>query len=160
MLKENSICFTGHRKIPDERIENIRSALSENIEDLILKGYTYFLAGGALGFDTMAAEAVLELREKYPEVKLKLVLPCLSQTNGWSIEDKIKYDDIKEKADEVHYTSMSYYRGCMHTRNRYLVDNASLCIAYYRRSGSGTAYTVNYAELSKIQVINLAQDEN
>ena len=35
---------------------------------------------GALGFDTIAAQAVLSVKETYPEVKLILVLPCENQT--------------------------------------------------------------------------------
>ena len=38
-------------------------------------GYLYFGAGGALGFDTLAAQTVLDLKKDYPQIKLILVLP-------------------------------------------------------------------------------------
>ena len=34
----------------------------------IEQGYRYFGAGGALGFDTLAAQTVLELRSEYPDI--------------------------------------------------------------------------------------------
>lgn len=63
-----------------------------------------------MGFDTIAAFAVLKLKERYPDIRLILVLPCFSQTRGWSQEDIEIYDDIKQKADKVVYTSQEYTR--------------------------------------------------
>lgn len=98
------------------------------IIQLINRGYLYFGAGGALGFDTMAEQAVLSLKREYPQIKLILVLPCKSQVNSWSNEDKEVYLEIISKADKVVCTSQEYYRGCMQKRNRYLVDNSSVCV--------------------------------
>ena len=48
-------------------------------------------------------------------------------------------------ADKVVYTSQDYYSGCMHKRNRHLVDNSSRCICFLNEKTGGTFYTVNYA---------------
>ena len=114
----------------------------------------YFGAGGALGFDTLAAQTVLELKVDFPQVKLILVLPCLSQADSWSVADKRIYEQIKEKADKIVYTSREYTKGCMHKRNRHLVDNSSVCVCYLTESTGGTAYTVNYAESKGLLLIN------
>ncbi len=65
-LKEKTACFTGHRKIPPERKEEITRRLKETLIELINRGYLYFGAGGALCFDTMAEQAVLSLKKEYP----------------------------------------------------------------------------------------------
>lgn len=109
-MKEKTCCFTGHREIPSGQRRRIFAKTEEAIEGLIKKGYLYFGAGGALGFDTIAAFAVLKLKERYPDIRLILVLPCFSQTRGWSQEDIEIYDDIKQKADKVVYTSQEYTR--------------------------------------------------
>ena len=70
----------------------------------------YFGAGGALGFDTLAAQCVLSLRKRYPHIKLILVLPCITQTKGWSKNDIAIYEEIKSQADKVVYTSHDYFR--------------------------------------------------
>ena len=152
--KTRSCCFTGHRNIPYGCTKKIKERLEAQIELLIGQEYTYFLAGGALGFDTAAAQAVLKLREKYPHIRLILILPHLSQSAAWSEKDRRIYDDIKERADRVFYTSES----CMHKRNRCLVDNSSACICYLTSGRGGTAYTVNYAVKQGLYVVNIAKE--
>lgn len=80
------------------RIKDIVRILEKELINLIEKGYCYFGAGGALGFDTVAAQTVLHLKEKYPHIKLILVLPCIDQAKSWSHVDKVVYEDIKEKS--------------------------------------------------------------
>ena len=125
--------------------------------EAIEQGYRYFGCGGALGFDTLAAQTVLRLREIYPEIRLILVLPCRDQTRGWKQADVAEYDRIMKVADKVTYTSEQYYSGCMHKRNRHLVDNSSLCICYLTEQSGGTAYTVNYARSQGLKIINVAE---
>ena len=48
------------------------------------QGIRAYEAGGALGFDALAAQTVIRLRESCPGMKLILVLPCLTQTRGLS----------------------------------------------------------------------------
>lgn len=153
-LKNRTVCFTGHRKIPPEKLETVTRRLKETLIELIGKGYLYFGAGGALGFDTLAAQTVLDLKTDFPQIKLILVLPCLSQADNWGVVDKRIYEQIKEKADKIVYTSREYTKGCMHKRNRHLVDNSSVCVCYLTESTGGTAYTVNYAESKGLLVIN------
>lgn len=156
-MKNQTVCFTGHRKIPPEQVDALTRQLKSTLIQLISDGYRYFGAGGALGYDTLAAQTVLELKTQYPDVKLILVLPCLSQTRGWSARDIEIYEDIKNKADKVVYTSQEYTKGCMHKRNRHLVDNSSVCVCYLTESTGGTAYTVDYARKNQLTVINLGE---
>lgn len=155
-MKEKTCCFTGHRDIPLLQLPIIKSKLKKTIIKYIEKGYCYFGAGGALGFDTLAAQTVLKLKETYPQIKLILVLPCLTQTRGWKEADVKEYERIKSLADKVVYTSQDYTRGCMFKRNRHLVDFSSLCIAYLTKDEGGTAYTVKYAKQNGLNIINLA----
>ena len=129
----------------------------KTIVELANDGYQFFGAGGALGFDTLAAQAVLDLKSDLPQIKLILVLPCLSQADRWSLNDKEIYEDIKKRADKIVYTSREYTRGCMHKRNRHLVDNSSVCVCYLREVTGGTAYTVEYAKSKNLRVINTAE---
>ena len=75
-MKKQTCCFTGHRKIPPEQYEEIIKRLKSEITAMIQQGVIYFGAGGALGFDTMAAQTVLAFREQYPHINLIQVLPC------------------------------------------------------------------------------------
>ena len=160
MLKSTTCCFTGHRNIPSIGKEIIQTRLESTLVTLIHQGIHHFCAGGALGFDTIAALSVLRLKADYPHICLILVLPCQEQTNGWSEEDKTRYDHILSQADEVIYVWNHYYRGCMHARNRYMVDRSGTCISYLTAETGGTAYTVRYAKQKNVHMINLASNES
>jgi len=147
MDKKSTVCFTGHREIGGNTVA-IEAKVIEVAEELILQGYQCFCAGGARGFDALASRVILRLKEKYPFVRLMLVLPFLNQyehETGWTDEDIAEYYHLKAAAHEVIHLQQSYSRGCYHKRNRYLVDTSSVCVAYQRSSHGGTAYTVRYA---------------
>ena len=156
-LKMKTCCFTGHRDIPSDMIPKLTLMLRSELTDLIESGYCCFCAGGALGFDTIAAQTVLDLKKTYPHIKLILVLPCETQAKSWNTDDRRIYEDIKSKADEVIYTSREYYRGCMHKRNRHLVNCSRVCVCYLKKSSGGTAYTVDYARKKGCSVRNIAE---
>lgn len=151
----STVCFTGHREIPTDLAINIPSALKKLLEQMIIRGTVNFRAGGAMGFDTICALCVLELKEKYPHIKLDLILPCKNQTKGWDEGSVRAYDYILERADSVKYISEKYRSGCMHERNRALVDGSDVCVAFLMRSSGGSAYTYTYAIRSGVEVINL-----
>ena len=155
-MKNQTCCFTGHRKMPLGEIKVISERLREEIIKLIDGGVVYFGAGGALGFDTLAAKTVIDLRESYPQIRLILVLPCRNQTKGWPAADVAVYHDILARADKAVYTAEAYYDGCMMHRNRHLVDSSDFCIAYLTESFGGTFKTVEYAKQKGLRVVKLS----
>lgn len=148
-------CFTGHRIIDSEHSHIISTRLNSMIRELYALGIRDFIAGGALGFDTIAAKAVLALRDELSEIRLILALPCCEQTKGWSKKDSLVYSNILLSADEVHYISEEYTPECMHKRNRFMVDNSSHCIFYMVHMRGGTAYTVRYALEAELDMHNI-----
>ena len=158
-------CFTGHRPdaLPafgDENTDDMQSLiylLDRAVEAAIEDGVTEFYVGGAQGFDTLAAECVLQKRETHPSLALCLALPGQNQTSGWRAADKARYERILQQANEVWYAAEFCSPESMRRRNRYLVDRTGRCIAYLRRMRGGTLYTVNYALDSGVPVDNLAE---
>lgn len=155
-MRGKTCCFTGHREIPILARGKVAAKLEKTIIDLIGKGIRFYGTGGALGFDTLAAQTVLKLKKTYPDIKLILVLPCWTQTRGWDARDMEEYERIKAQADKVVYTSQEYTRDCFHKRNRHLVDYSSVCVCYQTRETGGTAYTTTYAKAMGVEVINIA----
>ena len=139
-------CFTGHRNISYDEREQVLSVLTQKIEELINSGIAVFINGGALGFDTLSALAVLGLKKKYPKVKLKIYAPHKEQSSMWSEANKRIYEYILSCADEVKFLADKNYTGCMHERNRRMVDDADCVIAYVKKSSGGSYYTAAYAE--------------
>lgn len=156
--RSQTVCFTGHRDLSDCDTDSLCELVRKTILIYIRREYKNFICGGALGFDSIAAECVAELKKEYSDIKLVLALPCRDQTAKWSsVEELSFYKKMLGQADEVVYTSAMYSKGCMHLRNRYMVDNSSVCIAYKTSEKGGTAYTYKYAEKAGIEVVNLGK---
>lgn len=153
-----TVCFTGHRHIAADATPLLTQRLDRMLEQLYLRGYRDFLSGGALGFDLLAAECVLALRQVHPDVRLVMVLPCGNQTHRWSEQDCRRYERILYAADETRVLSPTYYEGCMQVRNRHMVDHSALCVCYMVSPRGGTLSTVSYALKEAVPVMNLAMD--
>ena len=155
--------FTGYRpqKMPwgfNEEASACRAfkaRLKEQIEQLIGEGYAHFISGGAMGMDTWAAEAVLELKERYPWILLEMVSPFDGQASRWDAGYQQRHDRLYELADITTATGHAYTKGCMFRRNRYLVDNSDVLLAAYDGQAGGTAMTCEYARQNGVQVMEL-----
>lgn len=145
-----TICFTGHRTPSDNLKSKIANELYKTLIFYISQGYRYFGTGGALGFDTLAAQTILQLKRNYQHIKLILVLPCKNQDRWWSEHDKKEYRRIQQLSDKIVYISNEYTNDCMLKRNRHLVNNSSLCICYCIKKSGGTAYTLKVCKTKEI----------
>lgn len=161
-------CCTGHRPqgfpfkygIDKQKQYAYLQALAKKIELAIIDyGILNFISGMAVGADLDFAEIVLTLREKYP-ITLECAIPCQNQTLKWSDKDKLRYDDILKRADEINLISKRYTPECMLKRNRYMVNKSELVIAVFNGiERGGTWYTINYAKKNnkKIEMIELCK---
>ena len=155
MDKNNTCFFTGHRQIPEELYDQIYCKVSDTVKSLYKRGYRHFISGGAIGFDTLCAKAVLENSKEYDDIKLLIYVPCKGQDKYFSEQQKADYTEIIDKADEVIVLSEHYTRWCMHQRNRKMADDSSVCVAYCTKDTGGTAYTVQYAQKNGLEIISI-----
>ena len=155
MERNKTCCFTGHREIPENGYKNVVRGTLSAVEMFINEGYDTFICGGAVGFDTVGAKSVLHLKKTYPHIKLVIAIPCREQSKYFTPEQKRDYDMILESADETVCLSERYYRGCMHERNRYMVDNSSAIIVYCTKNSGGSYYTMGYAKRSGLRGIRI-----
>ena len=144
---EHSVCFTGHRIMHEANRLYLGSWLPQQIRALYARGFRIFLSGGALGFDLMAAEAVLALRDELPGLRLRLLLPCRNQQARWSGQWQARYAAVLRQADAVEllYDGDIVSRETFLRRDDALVERSAVCVAFYNRSRSGTGHTVRYA---------------
>lgn len=157
--KNRTCFFTGHRTLNEKKI---RPLVRSEIEKAYSLGYIYYGAGGALGFDSLAAEEVLAAKQLHPEICLILVLPYPDYKNKWKMEDIARMENIMKKADKVVHVQNSYSKDAYLARNRRMADYSSRCICYKEKDRGGTAYTLAYVEELKskgqaIDVINIAK---
>ncbi|MDD3400318.1 MAG: SLOG family protein [Eubacteriales bacterium] len=153
----SSCCFTGHRELPRGNEYLIVAAKTRAaILDAVNQGCTRFIAGGAIGFDMLAESMVLRLRDNDGlPITLTVYVSFRGQEMKLSIENQKRYRDIICRADEVKTLSEGYFSGCYQARNRAMVDDAAVCIAYCTKAASGTGMTVKYAQLKGVPVIRI-----
>ena len=131
--------FTGHRHLRDEfSLSDLKNA----VEQCILKGTEIFYNGMAMGFDLLAAEVVLQMKKKYPHVRLIACIPFYGQEKNFPETDKKRYCEILKQADEQILLSEHYFHGCLPRRDLYMVKQADSMIAYCKKTTGGAAYTV------------------
>ena len=168
-MKERKVAaFTGHRKKRLLREGTDRqvpvSRIREEVADLVMylygQGYREFYSGMAEGFDMIAAEAVLQLREHHKDMALVAAIPFRAQPAWFDPQDQLLYRELLGEADRVVMLSEKYYRGCYLRRDEYMVSRASIVVAYWDnvREG-GTYYTVRKAVERGRRVINLYTGE-
>ncbi len=151
-----SVCFTGHRSLPPKGTAAFRQLVAHTEAALRRaweRGARRFYCGGAQGFDLLAGKLVLLEQERHLDVHLVLLLPYTGFGERFAAQDRAELLRQKKAAEEVVYLSSHYFPGCMALRNRQLVEDADLCIAYLTRTPSGTAQTIGFAREKGIEVI-------
>ncbi len=154
-LRRASCCFTGHRDMSDAEICEAQRKIEELIPKLIERGISVFYAGGAIGFDLVASVTVLNMKNQYPQLELKIALPCRDHDKKWPMAQKLLFQKVMQRADSVEYVSEGYTGFCMQKRNRFMVDRSCICISWLKNERGGTYNTVNYAQRCAVEVINL-----
>ena len=147
VMRDKTCCFTGHRTIPLSEMNLVTQKTEEFIKSLILNGVKYFGVGGALGYDTLAAEILFRLKSTcFGHIKIILVYPFKGYTKRWTPEQYKQYLWLLPKYDKIVCASQHPSREAYFKRNRHLVDNSGYCIAYCTKAVGGTAYTLKYAQ--------------
>lgn len=150
-----SCSFTGHRAIEPHHRDAISDLVARAVKYAYDEGCRDFYLGGALGFDTVAAQEVLLFRLSHHDVKMHLVLPCRDQASGWGNNQLEMYEYLLSRADTVEYVCDLYNPSCMRKRNARLAELCDIMIAYLGHTRSGASQTVRMAtELGK-RVYNL-----
>ena len=147
--KAKTCAFTGHRNLG--RDFN-KAELERVIKGLIKGGFTTFLVGMAVGFDTECFK-ILETLRKTENIRIIACIPCLNQDYKFTLKQKEEYKNMLNSADEKIYVSTEYTKNCMFKRNMFMVDSALVLVAHLTEDRGGTFQTVNYAKRKNVNII-------
>jgi uncharacterized phage-like protein YoqJ len=118
--------------------------LQSQVEATITEGANLFYLGGYGGFDRMAASVVWELKKKYPQIQSVLVLPYLDRKICADNYDGTTYPPLEAVPKRFAITH----------RNRWMVDQSDVVIAYVLHGWGGAAKTLEYAQRKHKLIIN------
>ena len=140
------VAFAGHRY--GWHCIGVENKLPEVLEDLINKGYAIFYDGHYGAFDEKCAHAVLQLKHKYPHIKLIRILTYYHY-------DKEKYDlpscfdgSIFPEIEELHYKQK------ITKRNEWIIDHCDILVCHIEETYKSGAYrTLKYAQKQNKPII-------
>jgi len=161
--RENTCAFSGHRpeKLPWRDNENaadclsLKQTIADTIRAVYNSGIRHFMCGMAIGCDTYFCEAVINLREEYPEITIEAAIPYEKQASAWREADRLRYNRLCAQCDMLTIVRPDYSPECMARRNKYMVDNSRILIAAYNGSKGGTRNTMLYAMRRGVEIIEI-----
>ncbi len=146
-----TVSLTGHRNIGKEFDKN---QLKKVLISLTEKNFDTFLVGMAIGFDTEAFKILSDIK-KEKDIKIIACIPCPEQSKAFDYKQKKEYDELVEKADGKIIITPYYTKYCMMKRNKFMVDNSSVLVAYVKKDFGGSYRTTKYAEKKEKEIIRI-----
>lgn len=167
ILNASVCCFSGYRpeKMPSDMTEgspafmDMLHQLKLAVCDAADHGYRHFLSGMSRGFDIWAAEIVLDLARQGMNIDLWAAIAFPGMHQDWHADWRTRYDDVLAQARRIFPLYDRYTVDCYTARDRFLVEQSSLCICYFDGIEGGTQYTVNYARRKGLIIQNLADPQ-
>lgn len=150
------IAATGHRPQKFGGFSNdVRLKLMGiACEFLISEEPDKVVSGMALGWDTVFAEAALQLK-----IPVLAAIPFIGQESRWPNHAQDKYREVVSRC-ETYYVSSGDpwgldHRGLFQRRNIWMVDHCTSLCAMWDGTNSGTANCINYALRKGVPFVNL-----
>lgn len=141
-------CFFGHKDAPP----SIYDTLEEAIEKIIAEDdVTEFLVGNQGQFDGMVLKALRRIKEKYPHVSYNVVLVYMpaekEECNPYDFGETMLPEGIEN----------AHPRYAISWRNKWMVNEADVVIAYVTHTWGGAARYMEMAAKKGKQIINIAR---
>lgn len=149
------ISLTGHRpnKLDGYNLNTpfyarLRHTLMDVIQNaLIHHDIVHCHSGMALGADTIWAEAIIQMKQRYPgRVTFTAHIPCVNQENRWPAPSQNHYHELLTHADSSITYAKHYTPACMQERNIGMTNACDGLIAIWDGTPGGTSNCVHYAK--------------
>ena len=142
-------CFFGHRELYLTVYDKLYNLVRYLIEE---RGINIFYTGGMGDSDRLFISVVMQLRSKYKNIKLILILPYMTNKINSNPEFyNSQYDDIiiPDILLGLHY------KKAIPERNKWMINNSDIVISCVYRNFGGAYKAVKYAEILNKEVISV-----
>ncbi len=145
------ITFCGHSDFCSN--EEYKKTILAFLREKIMENHVEFLLGGYGNFDRFAYDCCKIYKETNSDAILTLVTPYLSAEYQQKNLETIKY-----RYDTIVYPTIENrpLRYAIVYRNRYMVEQADIIVAYVSHDWGGAYSTYKYAKKKGKEIFNLA----
>lgn len=144
---KQSVLVTGYKphelgvfKKDHPGIPYIKKAITMRLIPLIEEGTEWIIISGQLGVELWAAEAVFELKQTYPHLKIAVLPPFLEQESQWKEASQEEYKQVLQQADFVKPITNRVYESPAQLRqkNDFLITKSDALLILYNEDYPGT----------------------
>ena len=120
-------CLIGHEDLRDYNTEKMKIAIEKQIHQLQENGVDYFITSCRLGFETLAALKVIEMRSKTHYDSNLLIMSLFEEEKrkvwfkNWSKKDLETYEFIKKNIYE-EYDVTGEIKGTLLAQHKSMID--------------------------------------
>ena len=153
MFSVFTVCFFGHRQIDDFRLVEQKI---EALIDRLLNEHEYveFLVGRDGEFDQLVTSAILRSRKRLDMANYSVtwVMPYLKADY---VKNSESYDNYYDSIEVCEQSAKVHPKSAIQIRNKAMVDRSNLCVFCVTHKSGGAYQTLQYAERTGANTINL-----
>ena len=160
------IAIFGHREIA--KGDNLEISVNKIFVQNINNGNKCFLFGSRSKFNDLCYNIILQLQKEYSDIK-KVGYLCSNEI-AFTLEEKLRYEKYNSRYENIKtYEEIKQFefenRNLYIERNKKMIDDADICVFYYKKSllnpqnkfgyktKSGTQIALEYAKLKNKEII-------
>lgn len=154
-----NLLITGYRAhelgIFDQKhkgIPFIQKAITAKVVPLVEDGLEWVITPGQYGVDLWACEALIELKQQYPQLKISIVTAFLNPAEKWKEDKKQYYERILQGLDHYGTVSKQPYVGAWQFAARddlLLRKTDGMLLVYDEDAGEGSPKFIKEKALRK-----------
>lgn len=151
-----TLVLTGYRSYEigvfnenDPKIKIIKNCIKMELRSYLEQGLEWILTSGQLGAEMWGAQAVFEMKEEFPDVKLAVIFPFEGFGSQWNEQNKLSLAHTVQQADYVNAVSHKEYESPQQLRNhtRFLLEHSGGAMVVHDDASPGKAqYFLKEAE--------------
>lgn len=151
------VAFIGHRDAYD-----VREKLFDAVKGEIKSGCKCFTMGTHGNFDRLALGVCRELRDKYKDIIIEVVItnfnqlkPIVDHDEIYGDEKYVPYEDVETVMYDIEE---AYFKSKITASNRQMIDTCDTLICYVNekcRYTSGALAAYKYAKKKGLRIVNL-----
>lgn len=108
-IKRTTFFIVGtqtHKLIPldvdkEEHLKKLKAKLYVILKKMIKQGMNNFVTGGSRGFEDLALDVLEDLKTKFPQIKINILVPYKKYGEYWKKDEYAKFKAHLNKADNV-----------------------------------------------------------